>query len=63
MDVCKCLKVSFETIKTAVEQYGSDLDTISEKTGAGSLCHCCLHETCGKVELPLPLAINKALNA
>jgi hypothetical protein len=32
-----------------------------EETGAGTVCECCLEEDCDKVDLPLPLAIKKAL--
>lgn len=61
MLVCDCNEVYFDAIKEAVKKYGSDIETIMEKTDAGTACECCLQEDCEKVDLPLPLAIKKAL--
>ncbi len=38
-----------------------DIEAIKEETEAGTVCECCLEEDCDKVDLPLPLAIKKAL--
>jgi NAD(P)H-nitrite reductase large subunit len=61
MLVCDCNEVEYEAIKEAVKKYGNDLDAIMEETSAGTACECCLEEDCEKVDLPLPLAIKKAL--
>ncbi|MGE4510821.1 MAG: (2Fe-2S)-binding protein [Sulfurimonadaceae bacterium] len=61
MLVCDCNEVYYDAIKEAVKKYGSDIETIKEVTDAGTTCQCCLEEDCEKVELPLPLAIERAL--
>ena len=61
MLVCDCNDVHYDTIKEAVKRYGDDAETIMEATEAGTSCECCLEDDCSKVELPLPLAIKKAL--
>ena len=60
MLVCNCMDVEYQEILDAVKEFGTDLDTIKEETGAGSNCECCLEEDCDMVDLPLPLAIKKA---
>ena len=61
MLVCDCNQVEYETIKEAVKIHGGDIEVIMEETSAGTVCGCCLEEECEKVDLPLPLAIKKAL--
>lgn len=61
MLVCDCNEVEYEAIKAAVKKHGNDRDAIMEETDAGTACECCLEEDCEKVDLPLPLAIKKAL--
>ena len=61
MIVCDCEEIEYETIKEAVKKHGDNIDTISEQTGAGTVCGCCLEDDCGNVDLPLPQAIKKAL--
>jgi len=61
MLVCDCTEVEFDAIKEAVKTHGNDIEAIKEATDAGTTCECCLEEDCDKVELPLPLAIKKAL--
>jgi len=61
MKVCACMNVRYDVIKKAVDSFGDDIDKISEETEAGTACGCCLSDGCGKVELPLPSAIAKAL--
>jgi len=61
MLVCDCNEVYFDAIKAAVKKHGDDIDAIMEETSAGTACECCLNEDCEKVDLPLPLAIKKAL--
>lgn len=61
MLVCDCNEVEFDAIKEAVKKHGNDLAAIIDETNAGTTCECCLEEDCDKVELPLPLAIKKAL--
>ncbi len=60
MLVCDCMGIEYDEIKEAYKKHGNDIEAISEDTGAGTACRCCLHEDCGKVDLPLPLAIKKA---
>jgi len=59
MIVCDCKNIDYEEIKEAVAQYGSDMEVIIEKTAAGSACECCL-EVCDRVDITLPVAIEKA---
>jgi len=59
MLVCDCNDVNYDEIKKAVEEFGTDLETIKDETSAGTACECCLEEDCDRVELPLPLAIKK----
>lgn len=61
MLVCDCNDVHFDAIMEAVKKHGGDIEAIMEETGAGSACECCLEEDCEKVDLPLPLAIKRAL--
>lgn len=61
MLVCDCNNVHYDEIQEAVKKHGNNLEAIIEETGAGSVCECCLEVDCEKVELPLPLAIEKAL--
>ncbi|MDY0115981.1 MAG: (2Fe-2S)-binding protein [Sulfurimonadaceae bacterium] len=61
MLVCDCEDIYYETIKEAVTKYGDNREAIQNATEAGLACSCCLEEECEKVELPLPLAIKKAL--
>ncbi len=61
MLVCDCNDVHFDAIKEAVKKHGNDMEAIMEETGAGTACECCLEEDCEKVDLPLPLAIKRAL--
>lgn len=61
MLVCDCNEVEYDVIKEAVKKHGDNLDAIMEETEAGTVCECCLEEDCDKVDLPLPLAIKKAL--
>lgn len=61
MLVCDCNDVHYDTIKEAVKKFGNDQEAIMEETNAGTACECCLEEDCEKVELPLPLAIQRAL--
>ena len=60
MLVCDCMGVEYDEIKEAYLKHGNDIDVISEETGAGTGCGCCMHDDCDKVDLPLPLAIKKA---
>lgn len=59
--VCDCDDIYYETIKEAVAKHGDNLEAIQDETEAGTFCDCCLEEDCHKVDLPLPLAIKKAL--
>lgn len=61
MLVCDCNEVDFDAIKAAVKKHGDNLKAIMDETDAGTACECCLEEDCEKVDLPLPLAIKKAL--
>ncbi|QOY52176.1 (2Fe-2S)-binding protein [Candidatus Sulfurimonas baltica] len=61
MLVCECNEVKYDAIKEAVKKHGDNLDAIMEETDAGTTCGCCLEKDCDKVDLPLPLAIKKAL--
>ena len=61
MLVCDCNEVRYEAIKEAVKEHGDNMEAIIDATDAGTTCECCLEEDCDKVELPLPLAIQKAL--
>lgn len=61
MLVCDCNDVHYDAIKEAVKKHGDNLEAIMEETEAGTVCECCLEEDCDKVDLPLPLAIKKAL--
>ncbi|WP_373035690.1 (2Fe-2S)-binding protein [Sulfurimonas sp.] len=61
MLVCDCNDVHFDAIKEAVKKHGDNMEAIMEETEAGTVCECCLEEDCDKVDLPLPLAIKKAL--
>jgi NAD(P)H-nitrite reductase large subunit len=61
MLVCDCNDVHFDAIKEAVKKHGDNMEAIMEETDAGTACECCLEEDCEKVDLPLPLAIKKAL--
>ena len=61
MTVCECNDVNFDDILEAVKKHGDNLEAIMDMTDAGTTCECCLEEDCDKVDLPLPLAIKKAL--
>ena len=61
MLVCDCNDVHFDAIKEAVKKHGDNIEAIMQETEAGTVCECCLEEDCDKVDLPLPLAIKKAL--
>ena len=61
MLVCDCNEVEYAHVKEAVKIHGGNIETIMEVTTAGTACECCLEEDCEKVDLPLPLAIKKAL--
>ena len=61
MLVCDCLDIEYDVIKEAVKKYGNNQEAIIEETEVGTICECCLEEDCDKVDLPLPLAIKKAL--
>ncbi|MBU0719941.1 (2Fe-2S)-binding protein [bacterium] len=61
MLVCDCNDVHFDAIKEAVMKHGDNIDAIMDETDAGTTCECCLEEECDKVELPLPLAIKRAM--
>jgi bacterioferritin-associated ferredoxin len=61
MLVCECNEVNFDVIKEAVKKHGDNMEAIMDETDAGTVCECCLEEDCDKVDLPLPLAIKKAL--
>ena len=61
MLVCDCNEVEFDAIKEAVKRHGNNMEAIMDETDAGTACECCLEEECSKVDIPLPLAIAKAL--
>lgn len=61
MLVCECNDIHYDAIKEAVKKHGDNQDAIMDETEAGTVCECCLEEDCDKVDLPLPLAIKKAL--
>ncbi len=61
MLVCDCNEVEYDAVKEAVKKHGGNTEAIMEATDAGTVCECCLEEDCDKVDLPLPLAIKKAL--
>jgi NAD(P)H-nitrite reductase large subunit len=61
MLVCDCNEVEFDAVKEAVKKHGNNIVAIKEETDAGTACECCLEDDCDKVDLPLPLAIKKAL--
>ncbi len=61
MLVCDCNDVHFDDIIEAVKKHGNNMEAIMEETRAGTACECCLEEDCEKVDLPLPLAIKRAL--
>jgi len=61
MLVCDCNEVEFDAIKEAVKKHGNNMEAVMDETEAGTVCECCLEEDCDKVDLPLPLAIKKAL--
>lgn len=60
MLVCDCNDVSYDEIKEAVQQHGTELETIMDETAAGTACGCCLEDDCDRVELSVPKAIAKA---
>ena len=62
MLVCDCNDVEYDVIKEAVKKHGNDIEAIKDATDAGTTCECCLEEDCDKVDLPLPLAIKRALS-
>lgn len=62
MTTCDCMDVDYETILEAVKKHGDDIDAIQDETEAGTVCECCLEDDCDKVDLPLQLAIKKALS-
>ena len=62
MLVCNCNDVEYDEIKEAVKIFGGDdIEKIKDETSAGTACECCLECDCDMVDLPLPLAIKKAL--
>jgi bacterioferritin-associated ferredoxin len=54
------MDIGYDEIKEAVKKCGTKVEDISEETGAGTACECCLEDDCDKVDLPLQLAIKKA---
>ena len=61
MTVCDCMDIEYDTILEAVKKYGDNMDAIMDDTEAGTVCECCQEDDCDKVDLPLPLAIQKRL--
>jgi len=61
MRVCDCNNTEYDAIKEAVKKYGDNLEVIMEETQSGVNCECCLEVECGKVDIPLLTAIEKAL--
>ena len=61
MLVCDCNEVEYDAIKEAVKKHGNNQEAIIDETDAGTACECCLEDDCDKVDLPLPLAIKKAM--
>jgi len=61
MLVCECNDVNFDAIKEAVKKHGDNLEAIMDETEAGTACECCLEDDCDKVDITLPMAIEKAL--
>lgn len=61
MLVCDCNEVEYETVKASVKKHGNNIDAIMDETDAGTACECCLENDCEKVDLPLHLAIKRAL--
>jgi len=61
MLVCDCMDIEYKDILEAVKVHGDNLEEIMDKTEAGTACEACLEDDCEKVELPLKLAIKKAL--
>lgn len=61
MTVCSCNDVEYDAILEAVRKHGDNLEAIQDETDAGTTCECCLEDDCDIVDLPLNLAIKKAL--
>lgn len=61
MLVCDCMDVEYEDIKEAVKKHGDNLEAIMDETDAGTACEACLEDDCDKVDMPLKIAIKKAL--
>ena len=60
--VCACMNIEYGDILKYIKETGNtDLDTVSENTEAGTACECCKSDECDKVELPLPMAIERAI--
>lgn len=59
MLVCKCENIKFNIIEMAYQKYENDINMISDETGAGNVCGCCLSRGCEKVDISLPEAIEK----
>ena len=60
-EVCSCMGVTLEEIQLAIKNGCDSVEAIMDETDAGTACECCLEADCDKVNLPLPLAITKAL--
>lgn len=56
--VCDCKNINYAEVREAINEYGYDMELIMEKTAAGSACECCL-ELCDRVDMTLPVAIEK----
>lgn len=62
MQVCNCNDVEYDEILEAVKEFGADdIEKIKDETSAGTACECCLEDDCDMVDLPLNLAIKKAV--
>ena len=60
--VCDCMDIEYTDIVEAVKKHGDNLDAIMNETEAGTVCEDCLEDDCDKVDIPLKVAIKKALS-
>jgi len=58
--VCDCNRINYKEIKEAVAKYGTNYEILKEETTAGTVCGLCMQGDYESVDLPLPLAVQKA---
>jgi bacterioferritin-associated ferredoxin len=58
--VCSCNRINYQELKDAVKTFGTDYKLIQMETTVGTVCGQCMSGVCDIVDLPVPLAIEKA---